>query len=119
VFPEALEVERASGLAELAQRLRLDLTNTFARDGEQLAEFQLEFRDFGALASPRVDLSCDPSFPSGQPADEVRVTSLASFLSSPDLCLRSAALRPRVESVFWPMPKCIRRLPGAKKRHAD
>ena len=38
MFPEALEVARASGLAELAQRLRLDLANTFARDGEHFAD---------------------------------------------------------------------------------
>src|ERR1700674_2068042 len=36
-FHEALEVARAPGLAQLGQRLRLDLANTFARDGEQLA----------------------------------------------------------------------------------
>src|SRR6202158_144746 len=37
-FHEALEVARAPNLAQLAQRLRLDLANPFARDGEQLAD---------------------------------------------------------------------------------
>src|ERR1700687_3972680 len=37
-FHEALEVARAPSLAQLAQRLGLYLTNTFARDGELLAD---------------------------------------------------------------------------------
>jgi hypothetical protein len=34
-FHEALKVARAPSLAQVAQRLSLDLANTFARDGEQ------------------------------------------------------------------------------------
>jgi hypothetical protein len=37
-FPEALEVALAPGLAQLAQRLRLDLANTLARDAEHVAD---------------------------------------------------------------------------------
>ena len=37
-FYEALELARAPSLAQLAQRLRLDLANPFAGDGEQLAD---------------------------------------------------------------------------------
>jgi hypothetical protein len=37
-FHEALEAARAPSLAQLAQHLRLDLANTFARDGEQFAD---------------------------------------------------------------------------------
>jgi hypothetical protein len=37
-FHEALEFARAPGLAQLAQRLGLDLANTFARGGEHLAD---------------------------------------------------------------------------------
>src|SRR5271166_2510607 len=37
-FHEALEVAQALSLAQLAQRLRLDLANTFARDAEQFAD---------------------------------------------------------------------------------
>ena len=35
---EASEVARAPSLTQLAQRLRLDLANTFARDGKQFAD---------------------------------------------------------------------------------
>jgi hypothetical protein len=35
---EAREVARASSLTQLAQRLRLDLANTFARDSKQFAD---------------------------------------------------------------------------------
>ncbi len=34
-YEGALEVAQAPSVAQLAQRLRLDLANTFARDGEQ------------------------------------------------------------------------------------
>src|SRR5262249_19107882 len=35
---KAREVARAPSLTQLAQRLRLDLANTFARDGKQFAD---------------------------------------------------------------------------------
>src|ERR1700687_4633263 len=48
VLRGALEAARAPSLAQLAQRLRLDLANTFARDGEQFAD--LFERAVGLLA---------------------------------------------------------------------
>src|SRR6516225_799329 len=50
-FHKAFEIARAAGLAQLAQRLGLDLANPFTRDGELLAN--LFKRVVGLLANPK------------------------------------------------------------------
>ncbi len=50
LLDEAFEIARAAGLAQLAQRLGLDLPDSFARDRELLADF-LE-RVVGLLPDP-------------------------------------------------------------------
>ncbi len=69
-FHKVLEIARAPSLAQLAQRLRLDLANTFARDGEHTS--------WSSTTSPSELCS---SSPSGVSSEIGSLTSLSTFWS--------------------------------------